>query len=338
MKLRNAGFAPIIVVLLLILVGAGAYLLGVQRRFIQKPSPSPAPTPTSDPTANWKTYISSDMTFKYPSNWTISGFVITSDTKKISIYIAPKDSTLMNECMQETSSAAGNGYFVRRFSRISSGKMCQTDDTTAREIWVIPTKSAYSPGIAFRYSSSDSVYAESVFGQILSTFKFLAESTPSSLSKTYTIPNNWKSVSCNDLDVSFRLPANWEKYSDRSCAVRYFRDSAFAPDRFYLERVADQGGSRREEYINRFIDYPDVKDQLYANSAVTEMNINGISVLLITPKDPTTHGPSPALVFVHGDWLYFMQLTRGEGGKPDFWNESAYMKVYYQIFSSFKFM
>lgn len=61
----NSGFAPIIIILLLLAVTFGAYLLGTQKNIFQKPSPVPTPTATPDPTANWKTYsVLTDMPTK----------------------------------------------------------------------------------------------------------------------------------------------------------------------------------------------------------------------------------------------------------------------------------
>lgn len=83
-------------VFLIVVVGAGAYYLGITKSSTQpvtkdatptsslQPSPtistiSPTATqPSTDQTANWKMYTSSsEFTFKYPSDWTI-----TPDTYK----------------------------------------------------------------------------------------------------------------------------------------------------------------------------------------------------------------------------------------------------------------
>ena len=65
----NSGFAPILAVLILGLVGLVAYLVLKQ----QTPSlyPSPTPTQTPDPIANWKTYNDSTYGFsiRYPPGW-----------------------------------------------------------------------------------------------------------------------------------------------------------------------------------------------------------------------------------------------------------------------------
>lgn len=70
----------IIVAILLVLVGAGSYLLGTKKsstivadKVTSQPSPTLSPTPTPDPTANWKTYTNYELkySFKYPEEWPI---------------------------------------------------------------------------------------------------------------------------------------------------------------------------------------------------------------------------------------------------------------------------
>lgn len=171
----------VIGILLIALVGAGVFYLGGQTSPKSTPSPvvSPTPQPISTPsiakdeTKDWKTYTNNDLEFKYPSNWNISGQVITSTSPKIRVVIVPKDGTLMNECMQEVSEETKNTLFVKKFERVTTGAMCQSSDPSPREIWVVPSKDAYSPGISYGYSANESAQAEEIFDQILSTFRFL---------------------------------------------------------------------------------------------------------------------------------------------------------------------
>ena len=123
---------------------------------------------------NQAAYISSDLTFKYPADWTKSGdFALVSAAPKIRLVIIPKGNTLMNECMAQTSVETKGTLTIKKFSRVTTGAMCKTADATPREIWVIPSPDAYSPGISFEYSSTQGAQAEAIFNQILSTFKFL---------------------------------------------------------------------------------------------------------------------------------------------------------------------
>ena len=74
--------AGIIVLVLLIVAGAGIYFLGKnQATKVVTLSPAPiavlTPNPTTDPTANWKTYVNTkyNYIFKYPSNLQVNADV-----------------------------------------------------------------------------------------------------------------------------------------------------------------------------------------------------------------------------------------------------------------------
>lgn len=164
----------------LIIVGVAAFAFG---RNSAKPSSvsqtlpiptSTSVTPTSDPTANWQTFQSADLTFEYPADWTKSGdFALIATEPKIRLVVIPKGNTLMNECMEETSVETKGTLTIKKFSRVATGAMCETADATPWEIWVIPSPDAYSPGISYEYLSTQATQAESLFDQILSTFQFL---------------------------------------------------------------------------------------------------------------------------------------------------------------------
>jgi len=75
MKQTSRGFAPLLIVLVLALIGFVAYNVFRPRSV---PTPSPSPTPTQDPTASWKTYTSdycgtsnpkTKFSISIPSNW-----------------------------------------------------------------------------------------------------------------------------------------------------------------------------------------------------------------------------------------------------------------------------
>lgn len=131
----------------------------------------------SDKISNWKVYEGNgSLTFKYPSDWEIEPYtnnnVISSNSPKIKLVVVPKDSTLMNECMEEVSVKTKNELTVKKFSRVTTGEMCSTTDSNPREIWIVPSKEAYSPGISYQYSAAEAAQAEEIFDQILITFKF----------------------------------------------------------------------------------------------------------------------------------------------------------------------
>lgn len=88
--MRQKGFIPVLIVIIAALIGVVGYLV-YQNTQLRNVSPVPAQTPssdatvaptqatttpTTDPTANWKTYVSKDKryTFKYPDggDWKVN--------------------------------------------------------------------------------------------------------------------------------------------------------------------------------------------------------------------------------------------------------------------------
>ena len=176
-------------ILLLALGGVGGFLLG--RQSLQPKStttaqvtPLPSETPvaervtetpsaTPNPTAEWKTYENSDLSFKYPPAQTVEPYRIIGVNPNFIIYIASKDSSpLMNECMKIDEIEKKNNLVIKKFSRVTTGEMCSTNDSNPREIWIVPTEEDFLPGIAYVYSAKDNPEAEEIFNLIISTFKF----------------------------------------------------------------------------------------------------------------------------------------------------------------------
>jgi hypothetical protein len=178
---KCCGWLVVAGLVLLVAVAIGGYWLGIQKAISTAKSLQPTPlptkaviaTPTTDPTAGWKTYRSADLSFKYPSTWKLTNNQIEGENPKIKISIVDRDSTLMNECMEETSAETKNNLAVRKFSRVTTGVMCNTTDSTPREIWVTKTRGSSAPGMSLEYSSTESPQTEKLFGQILGTFRFL---------------------------------------------------------------------------------------------------------------------------------------------------------------------
>jgi len=162
----------------LVFAGAvfGAYQLG-QRQLYPEPAEGPTPevvaTPTPDPTANWRTYKNNELSFQYPEHWIIETDRIIGTDPNAVIYVVSKDSTLMNECMKLDTTEKKDGLVIKKFSRVTTGEMCSTSDSSPREIWVVPTEGDYSPGISYSYTIKDNPEVEDTFSLILSTFKFL---------------------------------------------------------------------------------------------------------------------------------------------------------------------
>ena len=318
---------------ILVFVGAvfGAYKLG--QRQIQPPQPTPTPvaatTPTPDLTVDWKTYTNDELSFKYPSHWTIETNRIIGTDPNVVIYVVSKDSTLMNECMRMDTTEKKDGLVIKKFSRVTTGEMCSTDDPSPREIWVVPTEDDYSPGINYSYTVKDNPGAEDIFNLILSTFKFLEEEgtspTPTPITQNYPRPSSWKTITISSLKISLCLPPKWEWETDASGYghIVFNRDPAYKPNVAWINFFDYKGGSRREEYINLKVQYEYEPDKLRNETKVDEFSINGQSVLKIAiPSFPE------AIVFVLDNKLYEVSLAS--------WNlvndsQSAFLKDIYTM-------
>lgn len=153
--------------------GSSVGRTGPNCEFAPCPTQVSSATPTPDETVNWKTYSNNDLSFKYPQNWNLVNARIEGSDPKVTIYIVDKSSTLMNECMQLLSTEDQNGVYLKRFSRVVTGEMCSTNDATPREIWIVPKKDSYTPGVSYLYSATEETQALAIFDQILSTLKFI---------------------------------------------------------------------------------------------------------------------------------------------------------------------
>ncbi len=68
MTRNQKGFAPIILLLFVVLLGFSGYLLLQNSQLRNQSTQSPSETPKSDATTNWKTFSNENISFKYPSN------------------------------------------------------------------------------------------------------------------------------------------------------------------------------------------------------------------------------------------------------------------------------
>jgi hypothetical protein len=211
----------ILVVITLLSLALSSYLLLTKNQSVSPntttPSITPAITqPATDLTANWQTYNNSDLSFKYPASWVRSdNLTITSINPKIRLVIVPKNGTLMNECMKETSTEIKKDYTLRKFQRVTTGAMCATQDPTPKEAWIMPSLSTYSPGVLYYYSSTETTEAESLLDQILATFKFVntGQTTQTLKWTTYDITPD-TSLDLHSYKVS--LPENWKQIEHSS--------------------------------------------------------------------------------------------------------------------------
>lgn len=127
---------------------------------------------TNSDNSNWKTYTNKALSFKYPANWITNGpFVLTGTSPSIRIAVS-ENSTLMNECMQETSVENKTGFVLRKFKRVVTGEACSGGDASELETWVVKSADSFGPGIIITYSANDSALANPIINNILSTFKF----------------------------------------------------------------------------------------------------------------------------------------------------------------------
>jgi len=67
---KQKGFAPILIILVIAVMAAGAYFLGTKNilelpNSLPLPGLFPSPTPTPDPTANWRTYTNTELNISF---------------------------------------------------------------------------------------------------------------------------------------------------------------------------------------------------------------------------------------------------------------------------------
>jgi hypothetical protein len=122
----------------------------------------------------------------------------------------------------------------------------------------------------------------------------------------YPKPPSWRTVVVKNKGISICLPPKWE-VADEYGNIIFNRDPGYKPSVAQINYYDYKGGSRREEYINLKVRYEYEPAKLKSETKVTELYINGRSVLRISiPSFPE------ALVFVMGNRLYAVELS--------FWN------------------
>jgi hypothetical protein len=121
--MKQKGFTPIIILILLVLVGIGLYYFGTKNKqslpsngktvpvASVQPSSNPVIETTSDPaTANWKTYTDENykFSFKYPSDWKINCPALPTTNwydRNICDIISPK-------AFAESGEVSNGSYFI----------------------------------------------------------------------------------------------------------------------------------------------------------------------------------------------------------------------------------
>lgn len=235
-EFMQKGFAlPLVLIgiLLASFVGAGGYYLYQTKtkdaQIITAPQPSPE-SQVKDETANWKTYINKKykFTIKYPESWYVSEYmpgsplILLFDRNPV-----PKD-TILTHPWQEFTITVDNLYPSKIFTEIGTIKgevvdkveygrtnITKTDFkglSAIKSYLETPTFSGLegspSTSIYFNYSSNGWVIRypninyngehDSLYDQILSTFKFLDDETA-----------NWKSYKNEEFGFVIKYPNNY---------------------------------------------------------------------------------------------------------------------------------
>lgn len=182
-----------IVLMALALVGVGAYHLGSQKNantITSEPVQTQTPTSTPDPTASWKVFSDADLGFslKIPQDWEVREI-----TPNLQIEIGPIASPSESIILGYTNSLPGSALSVEELRNTGfevSESMMSIDGKTISRKKVHTTLAVISPesldeymdqviipmpnGLEIQLKIIELKY-ETIFNQILSTFKFIDE-------------------------------------------------------------------------------------------------------------------------------------------------------------------
>lgn len=321
------------------------------------PTPSLAPTPQAKPdltppaTANWKTFTdpSGEFSFKYPTVYILSKLGDSLPLLNRKIYWSTSTISSLNcrgDCpiITSTSHVILNGLEatkIKGWIGEIGGNYAQSyiayeikypnqNKYLKITLWELPQdiKPEEVP-LPNRQVGEINKQEEETFDQILSTFKFLDNSTtPTPGSKTtYIAPTSWKKITTQD-DLKLCLPPKWE--SDSAGHVIFNREEGYKPDVTYITNIPYSGGSRREAYFAYWVkEYPNVKQLV----SVTDTDINGASALTIYPAnsvDPKTSPEGLTVVWYAGGKLWKAGLSG--------WNmindsQTSFLKDFYTMTS-----
>ena len=193
--MKQKGFAPIIIIVLIALVAAGAYVLGT-KNILKLPTfpltPTLSPSSTTNPTANWKTYTSRDgsFSFKYPENL----YTLNSNEQNLIFY----DSSVRNPAFTDQvlnigvspydkSKYQNSGSAISPFDFTDTqGRTWKTDMVlgessynfsatllTADKMYIVGIQSGLIKGDEIKFGENH----RNLANQILSTFKFLPDTS-----------------------------------------------------------------------------------------------------------------------------------------------------------------
>lgn len=167
--------------------------------------------------ANWKTFKSQDVTFKYPSDWLTDPKVkrvYTPDNTGFILWIYDaNDPFEKGKCSEIVETINKNNLTIIKYKNIipkkSSDPCWGAGMENTRNIQVAKMGSLENPSINFQYSSEQEFEAKGIFDQILSTLSFTED--PSL---------NWKTYVNEKYGYSFKHPTpddgmlKYDKYTD----------------------------------------------------------------------------------------------------------------------------
>ncbi len=235
-------------VALVVSVSAAGYLFWqnrqLQNQAVKTTSPvqNPTPVPTIAPTANWKTYKTSQYEIKYPPDWKLSLTPLEGESLFKIIPNSNVDDNFypglfvefksINNTSLETQkniyermNLIKNGVFFKNITAVKYTGASSTKNVNGRivpgviqQIFILLEHSGYIYTFGYSYEESAiNKKQEDLFDQILSTFKFLDQVEQSPLASptanpaknlNYLLPTGWKTV--QDKTGTFEIGYNPE--------------------------------------------------------------------------------------------------------------------------------
>jgi len=324
---NSKGFIQIIIILLaLVLVAGGAYYFGTLKNSPSttsvasiQPSPSPVDKFMSDPTANWKTYnFSNSVSFKIPAGVSDPKYVnaghyaietVLSGSTTLQVWGADGASPTAgkddyNSITQNIKKVQGvivedtqiNGLPALKFKiNATNNDFIWGGDSGLIQDGVVIKMSDGRPLVVVHYQgqtlqkNGDFASDETIFNQILSTFKFTEETTqaptpkPSS-AKTlpYQIPTGW--LTTQDSGSFFEIGYNPSEFKPISQTVdkAIMLGSIKYPQSIDISLQTYTGGSEHQ-FIYSQLGYTDsnVSQAKTLDYSEKEYLVNGKQCLII---------------------------------------------------------
>lgn len=268
---KKKSFAWLLILVFLFLLastGVLAYQYYQLKTQVASPAPSPflvpslTPTPSQDPTADWKTYTSTNLgfSFHYPPN-----SIIKTDTLSIDgslefnnfiLFVEKTNDTLTNY-VNKLKDTNGTALVTKNIGDIPTIEWVGAFKNAPTHYISFENKGyVYSFGITpLDDMTSFNPNNTNLLDQILSTFKFLDDTKPdpspsASLELISTIStNDWKSASNNG--VQFKIPAEASCNDNLTCSLVSWTSQYQGNTLYHNIRVEVKdylGGSRREQF------------------------------------------------------------------------------------------